>query len=317
MPSYPLRTDKGVASPISSNVAFAASFALPASRANSPGTSPLAGHPSNGLPHLKGERRSQRDPSRYNSGHKWDNAWDSGSDDETPVVPSAARPKTPGAVPIPQANLPQKDKPSSGNVAMRSQAQRSNDDNANGSSNGLKLNTGAANASHNAPLAILTRSFSYTHISPPSPSSYDNKSNGYLPPKAEWQVLETGEIVEAEQTYSTADNSKNGMYGFGNDWIPEKKKTEVKSPSLSAASLVSSAFGFGSSRWKGKDKEKPSVESVFNPVPEEKQAPRQKVGKEALKSGIDEILKGEPPKSIRVWPLSLCSESTRQTRYTR
>ena len=199
---------------------------------------------------------------------------------------------------------------------MSLQTQRSNDENVNGSSNGLKLNTGVTNSSHNAPLAILTRSFSYTHISPPSPSSYDNKSTDYLPPKAEWQVLETGEIVEAEQTYSAVDSSKNGMYGFGNDWIPEKKKAEVKSPSLSAASLVSSAFGFGSSRWKGKEKEKPSVESVFNPVPEEKQTPKQKVGKEALKRNIDEILKGQSLWLLPSWVPSLCSGFVTDPLYT-
>lgn len=152
--------------------------------------------------------------------------------------------------------------------------------------------TNGIGGNSNAPLTILTRSFSYTHISPPSPSSYDNKANGYLPPKAEWQVLETGEIVEAEQSYGTADAHKAGMDGFGNDWVPEKKRNEVKSPSLSAASLVSSAFGFSSSRWKGKDKEKPAVATIFNPVPEEKQKPREKIGKEALRGDIEDILKG-------------------------
>ena len=157
----------------------------------------------------------------------------------------------------------------------------------------IRSANGSTTGHNNAPLAILTRSFSYTHISPPSPSSYDNKSNGYLPPKAEWQVLETGEIVEAEQSYGTGDVNKSGMDGFGNDWVPEKKKSEVKSPSLSAASLVSSAFGFSSVRWKGKEKEKPAVATIFNPVPEEKQKPREKIGKEALRSDIEDILKGE------------------------
>jgi hypothetical protein len=293
MPSYPYRAERAGSSPISSTLAYAASFALPASRAASPGSSTTNENAMSSV--LSNNRHAQRDRQRYASGHKWDDAWDSGSDEEVSGSASTVNKGLMNAVPVPQPKtIP----------AQRSQQLAASGSTSSSASYISSTEPAAVNSSRNghtnpstsqnAPLAVLTRSFSYTHISPPSPSSYDTKSNGFLPPKAEWQVLETGEIVEAEQSYSSGEASKTGMHGFGNDWVPEKKKSDVKSPSVTAASLMSSALGFGGSRWKGKDRE--TIKGQDMPgrsMPEEKQKSRDKVGKEALRSDADDIVRSK------------------------
>lgn len=314
MPSYrnPTRQDSrgSTSSNLSSTLSLAASYALPASRAASPGIASPVGNKRVGLPSRQPSTFGQRDALEGNgsdSGKRWDDAWDSGSDDDTPTrVPlmsrqassvtvtgskgssSMSRPMAPRSNTL--HNPPSPTKPMNG-------LNNSGSDRSKIDTDGIGQSSSSQHGS-NAPLAGLTRSFSFTHVSPPSPSSYENKSE-YLP-KAEWQVLETGEIVEAEQSYAPDNSSKSGMYGFGNDWQPEKKRSEPKSPGVS--SLVSSALGFGSSRWRSASKEakRPPLEGMMSgPVPEEKQKPREKVGKEALKEDVDNIVK-DPLFSLKI-----------------
>lgn len=251
---------------------------------------------------------------------KWDDAWDSGSDDEAPPAALSLSRQSTASVPAPQPRSTLPSRSTSTSASTHSPINGVGSTLPNGSdpasiaaasTNNPSQPRMTTSTSHSStltgpiPILGLSRTFSYTHISPPSPSSYDpnNPTNSNSLPKAEWQVLDTGEIVEAEQSYAPAKGGKGSMYGFGNDWVPEKKKVEgTKSPIFGGL-----GWGFGSvtgrgSKEKGKEKEKLNGmgmgtnggDVMAAPVAGNKQKVRQKVGKEALRCDCEEILKGQP-----------------------
>jgi hypothetical protein len=154
------------------------------------------------------------------------------------------------------------------------------------------------------------RSNSYAHISPPSPSSYG--------PRTDWTVLERTEITEAEKVYEAQSNARlrqaasSGPIGApltSNNSSPSASAVKVGTNTGSSRSFSSGVAGLSKSfmnialgaphaasssarnpSGKGKGKE-----VAASPVDQASCTPSRKQvhGRDAIRSDIDEILRGK------------------------
>lgn len=150
------------------------------------------------------------------------------------------------------------------------------------------------------------RSNSYAHISPPSPSSYG--------PRTDWTVLERTEITEAEKVYEAQRNARLRQAASAgtadasltpSNGSPSASTLKVGTNTASSRSFSSGVAGLsksfmnialgtphGASSSSGKGKSK---EITAAPVEQASCTPSRKQvhGREAIRSDIDEILRGK------------------------